>query len=119
MGDNLIHVKIEGYELVESKKDLLALQMSLIKNLQAVKEYTQLRQQELKIKTKLSRKIKEIKTEINKLNLALPKVKRPESIRKDVQESKEEKTSIKPAGMRTELDYELDEIQRKLEELQR
>jgi len=119
MSNSLIHIRIENQELIESKREILQFQASLIKSLQQLKNYSALRNQELKLKSKLSRKLKETKAEINRLQQLLPKVKIPEFLKKDEFEFKEKIKEKKEIKSKTDLDYQLEEIQRKLNELQK
>jgi len=79
--ENLIHVKFEYEEACQSKKDILSLEMNLLKILRAIKKYHPLRSEELKTKSKLHRKIKEVITNIGKLQTILPRLKIPEILR--------------------------------------
>ena len=109
---NLIHVKLNYDELLVSKKKILSTEANLIRILQRMDKYKSLRNQELKLKTKLLKKLKETKTGINKLEKTLPIIKMPE-ILKSTKKIKEE------APKKDNLNLELEEIQRKLKQLER
>ena len=110
---NLIHVKIEPNELLNSKRQILSTEANLIRILQIIKKYHTLRTKELKLKARLLKKLKETKTKLNKLGQTLPKseiTKIPEQ-----RETKEYKTPSK----RDDLTSQLEEIQRKLKKLEK
>jgi hypothetical protein len=75
--ENLIHIKLSHSEAVNSKVDILSTQMHLIKMLKTMKTYHKLRSEDLKVKAKIHRKLKELENSIHKLELLLPKIKIP------------------------------------------
>lgn len=83
MTDNLIHVKLEYEEALQSKKDVLASEMNLLRIAKAIQSHRILRIDELKTKARLHRKIKEMKMNITKLNQILPKLRIPAILEKD------------------------------------
>lgn len=81
--ENLIHLRV-GYErALESKKDILMSEVSLLEIAKRMKNYHALRKKELDLKTKLHRKTKEIDTSIKKLQNILPKVVMPKILKKE------------------------------------
>jgi len=117
--NNLIHVKIEYDEALESKKDLLSSKMNLIKILRAVKKYNKLRARELKLKNKLKRRTTLTLTNIRKFQKTVPKIKIHKISKK---EDKDEFSEIiKPRESKKDmtLELELEQIQEKLRELQK
>jgi len=112
---NLIHVRIEPEEALDSKKAILSSQMSLLIILKIIKKYKLLRIEELKTKEDLHKKIKETNTEIGKLQLTLPKLKIPELLHKE----KEVKKTNKKIIANDDLEFQLQEIQNKLNTLAR
>jgi len=109
---NLIHVKLNNDELVESKKEILSTQADLIKILQIIKKYKALRIKELKLKTRLARKLKETRLKINKLEQTLPHF--------EVSHESEEKLKKgKAITKKDTLEVQLEEIQKKLRELEK
>ena len=128
--DKLIHVKIDYEEGIESKRDILNAQASLIKILQSLKQYHLMRTEELAIKEKLKRKMSGAKTNIAKLNTNLPKIKIPKILEQEhleeifekapkhkKKEVKEAAKQIKHKEAQDELSMELEEIQDKLKRL--
>jgi len=119
--ENLIHVRLEYEEAVESKKNVLSSEMNLIRIMRIIKEYHSLRLNELKLKSSLYRKLKEIKKDIKSLQLILPKLELPQILKKEQPEIKEPEKEIIPKEKKydTSLESELKEIQEKLKALQR
>jgi len=116
---NIIHVKIEHSEAINSKRDFLTTQASILKIAKATNKYKLLRIEELKLKEKLHRKMSEVKTDLTKLSATLPKVKVPEIIRTPEPKTQIEKR-IKTVHAKhdTELESQLSEIQEQLRKLQ-
>ena len=111
--ENLIHVKFEYEEALQSKKEVLSSEMTLLKIVKIIKEYRSLRLEELKLKLKLHRRMKETITNMRKLQIILPKL---EMLKKD--EDLEKVDKIKKAQY-DGLEYQLQEIQDKLKSLTR
>jgi len=116
MGGNLIHVKIEYREAIQAKKDILASQMNLLKILNSIKKYHILRSNELKIKTRTHRKLKEANTNIRKLQITLPKIKIPEILKKN-KDANEPLKEIK-GTFNNSIESQLQDIQKKLQAIQ-
>lgn len=118
--ENLIHIRLDYSELVQSKRDLLALEMSLLRILKSVKTFHSLRGNELDKKQKISGKIKEAKISINKIQTTLPKIKVPEILEPKYSREEQEETLIsKPQERKYDasLEEQLQDIQRKLSAL--
>jgi len=79
--DNLVHVRFDYNEAVESKRDLLSLEVDLLKIMKTIERYKVLRINELKLKAKLKRKVGGTFTAINQLQRALPKVEVPKILK--------------------------------------
>ncbi len=116
--ENLIHIMLNSDELINSKKEILSTEADLIKILQTLKKYQLLRANELRLKARFLKKLKETKIEIKKLEEVLPKPKIPK-ILKGIEkiENQEENFYINPK--KDNLEFQLDEIQRKLRELEK
>lgn len=140
--ENLIHVKLNYEEAVQSKKDVLNTEVDLIKIAKAIQNYKKLRSQELILKLELLKKIKGFKSDERKLKHLLPKLEIPKIIKKieaekearekelkkkmkKIKGKKGEKTSKKKETKKKEvkktqinsLDQALKEIQEKLAKL--
>ena len=111
--ENLIHVKFEYEEALQSKKEVLSSEMTLLKIAKIIKEYRFLRLEELKLKLKLHRRMKETITNMRKLQTILPTL---EILKKDEDNKKVDK--IKKTQY-DGLEYQLQEIQDKLKSLSR
>lgn len=116
--ENLIHVKLEYGEALQSKKDVLSSEMNLLRIAGIIKKYRILRLEELKIKSKLYRKIKEVITNMGKIQITLPTLKIPEILKK-TEEIEEPEIQIKEIPYDASLESQLQEIQDKLNSLQR
>ncbi len=114
--ENLIHIKLEREEALESKRDVLASEIVLLKILKRVNSYRVYRTKEFELKMTLYKKVKELKAGIGNLQRTLPQLKVPKLlIKEEVGEKRVSKTSIRDLG----IEGQLQEIQRKLDELQR
>ena len=122
--ENLIHLKFEHEEAVESRKDLLASQVTLLKILKKIEEHRIYRTREFELKLDLYKKIRELKLGIGSLEKTLPKVKIPEILKK--QENKEQQEQQEQQGKKVQkkeirdlsIEEQLKGIQRELDALQ-
>ncbi len=112
--ENLIHIKLEYGEALESKRDILSSEMNLLRSAKTAKDYHSLRAEELKIKIRLYQKIKEIVMSMKKMQTILPELKMPEVLKKEEQIEKYKNVSPKEKIYNSEIESELQEIQRKL-----
>lgn len=110
--ENLIHVKIDYGEAVQSKRDILSIEKDFLHVLKLLKRYHLLRKEELLMKIKLQNKMKSLKDNLRKLNDVMPKVKSPAILKRDIVEgaTKEKKEEYG-------LEAQLREIQAKLRNL--
>lgn len=115
MEGNLIHVKIEYNEAIQAKKNILTSQINLLEILNSIKKYHTLRSNELKIKTKTHKKLKETTTNIRKLQITLPKIKIPEILNKNTNKPLKE---IKKTHYDNSIESQLKDIQKKLQAIQ-
>jgi hypothetical protein len=116
--ENLIHIKLEYKEALQSKKDLLSSQMALLKAEKTIRGYRSYRTQGFELRENLSKKIKGLKSSMWNLQKSLPKLKIPGILKKEVLE--EEKHEYPEGGEMYDGDLEkqLHDIQRRLKELQ-
>jgi hypothetical protein len=115
---SIIHVKIDYDDAVQSKRDLLSSERDFLRVLKIVKRYHLLRKEELTNKLKLQNKMKDLKTNLAKLNEILPKVKIPNILKKDkedLQEGNHKKS--KENDRDNDLESQLREIQERLRKL--
>jgi hypothetical protein len=119
--ENLIHIKFEYDSALESKKDILASEIDLLKMSQRLERYHKNRGEELDIKAKLEKKIKALKIDIGRLQNLLPKIKIPRILKPETAKEEEGPTyeEVVVKQEKPSIESELQEIQRKLSSLQR
>lgn len=116
MDENLVHIKLEYMEAVQSKRNVLSLEMNLLNIIKIVRRYYSLKTDELRSKTELIKKIKIFSTEIKNLQTTLPKSK----VLKSLKEGEEETGFREKKDIYDEsLESQLKEIQEKLKSLGR
>ncbi len=117
--EELIHIRLEHDEALQSKKDFLTTEMDLLKIVKRIQQYHTLRTEELKIKSKLHRKIKEILTDLKKLRKILPLIKIPKLLKhgEEISEYEDVTTKIKQKRDYSDIEMQLQEIQEKLKGL--
>ncbi len=121
--ENYVHIKMEYLESLETKRNLLSSERDLIKLFQIIKKYHLLRSSELILKLKIEKKIKELKSNVAKLEQNLPKIKIPKILEKEKEEFESEKFFLTKRKTKTgdydkELEKELMQIQEKLKKLE-
>ncbi|MEM4325904.1 MAG: hypothetical protein QXU40_01220 [Candidatus Pacearchaeota archaeon] len=116
--ENLLYIKFNYLDAISSKRNLLILQMSLLKLAKKVEAYKAIKEKESKTKTNFSKNIKEIKSDISYIKKILPQIEIREKIEKEKSEVKQ-KTEIKKEIYEPSIEEQLKEIERKIEELQR
>lgn len=116
--ENLIHVKLEYEEGIQSKKDVLSSERDLIRLIKVIRRYHLLRKEELDNKIRIYKKIKDLKLNLTKLVQILPKIKIPDILKKE-EGKKELISSIKKKdSYDIDLETQLKEIQEKLKKLE-
>jgi hypothetical protein len=116
----IIHVGFQYGEAVNAKRDLLALEMSLLEATRAITNYHSLRSEELNLRIKLATRITEYMNLLKRLKKLLPKYKLPK-ILKDIEDNEEDVQKIIEEGeikYGSDLDSQLEKIQDKLRALQ-
>jgi len=118
--ESVIHIKFDNAEAVTAKRDILTSQMNLLRIAKIIKGYSFYRLKELELKIVLSRKMKELKTNITKLQKVLPALKVPEILKKEKTEEKEDeyKAAKTKKTYDRSLEDQLQEIQKRLNKLQ-
>ncbi len=121
--EKLIYVKLNYNESVESKKDMLSSEANILNLIRIMKRYSPLRIEELKIKSRLHSRIKEIISDIKRLEITLPKVKVPQILKQhyteELEEIEEKIEKTKTKEYDSSLESQLQDIQAKLRELTR
>ncbi len=116
--ENSIHIKLGYGEAVQTKKDILSSQMTLLRIAKAIRGYGIYRSGELELKLLLHKEMKNLKMNLGKLQKVLPKPKIPDILKKEGWEKTEPKSKkIKPPER--DIEGQLQEIQKRLNELQR
>ena len=119
MKNNLVHVKVEHSEAIQSKKDLLSLELELIRVIKIIKRYKQLRTKELRLKNKLKRVTGQTLTSIKIIEKDLPKIKLKEISHENEQiKEKPKEEENKRRKNRDHLEREIEQIQKKLRVLE-
>ena len=113
--ENLIHIKFDYEEAIQSKRDILYIEKALMTSTVKMKEYLSLRVEESKTKLKLHRKAKELITDIKNIQKDIPEVEFPGISKK----KENEEPKIKKKKHDNGVESQLQEIQKKLNALQR
>ena len=111
--ERLIYVKLEYENAIQSKKNILSLEMDLLKTIQTIKTYHKSRTEELQLKIKLHRQIKTLILEIKRLQKNLPELKIP----KILKEHETEETIPPEKHYENNIESQLKKIQEKLDSL--
>lgn len=123
--NQIIYVKLEYEEAKSGKEDILKTQAHLLKALRHIQNYRKLRDEEMRKKLEIEKRIKSIRAGINKLKLILPKYKKPEILLKKEEEEEKEIKEIQEKieyerknPFTPSIDAQLEEIQRRIKTLQ-
>ena len=81
--ENLIHVRLDYEEAREAKKDMLSLELNLVKLIRAIKTFKSLRAEELRLKNRLKTQISEFLKDMRRLKIELPELEIPRILRHD------------------------------------
>ncbi len=117
-----IYLKFDYDEAINSKKESLFFQASLVRVMKIMREYKKLRKEELKLKIQLYNNLKKLKSSINRINKSFPKVKTPSFLEEDEEPKKtkgKKQTTKKETTPKisSDLERELQKIQGKIQEL--
>tara|TARA_Y100000310_G_C20230957_1_gene600213 strand:+ start:123 stop:443 length:321 start_codon:yes stop_codon:yes gene_type:complete len=102
-----IYSKIESERAINSKKNLLESQASLLRSLKHLDNYKILRKKELMLKIKLKKNVKEVKDNIKEILKNAPKTEHTKKVKEKAEES----------HVVLSIESELEDIQNKLREL--
>ena len=105
---NLIHVRLEEDEALDAKRDLLISEENLLEAIKSMKKYFMLRKEELRLKIRLQKNIKEFGSSVKKLENSFPEMEKTPALKK--QRKPKEKEEVQDRN----LESELDEIKNKL-----
>ena len=113
----VIHIKLEYDEALQSKKDILGSELGLLKISKAIKKHQILRSDEFQIKLKLHRKLRELNTNIGKLQQILPKIKIPEILEEKREYPEDIMPKVEKRAHDISLESQLEDIQERLRQL--
>ena len=115
--EKIIHLQMERPEAIIVKKEMLMIQASLLKIIGQIKLFNALRGHELRNKKKMNAKIRKIHSNLGKLNVLMPEIKKPKILKE-----KKEKVYAEPKRMtritdKTDIEKDLEDIQNRLKML--
>ncbi len=105
------------YESIESKKNLLSLEMSLLNIIKVMRKYYELRAKELIIKSEMQKAMKELDITINKTRSFLPFLKNSQKEKKEELVNKDAAFTIKKK-FDADLEAQVREIQERLKAIE-
>ena len=109
--DDLVHLKFDYGEALNSVRDILYIEKSLMTIAKSMKEYNALKKEETKIRLRLYEKTSQAKKIIDKLQKTTPKVKGPKIAKVHEEKRIEE---VRNDG---DIEQQLQDIQSKLNSL--
>jgi hypothetical protein len=119
--ENILHVKLEYDEGIQSEKDVLLSEKGILGILKTIKRYGLLRTEDLNNRLRIQKKMKDIELNITKLQQTFPVLKIPD-ILKDEEEYKKERMEKKRGKKKDDDDIDLEnqlkEIQERLRKLE-
>ncbi len=127
--DSLIHVKLDYEEAVQSRKDILLTESELIKSVQAIRKYKELRMKEIAMKLELIKRVRDFRTQWRNTRHLLPSMELPKIVEefeegkhkkehhKEHKKEKHHEAKIKEEKHHDNLELQLREIQEKLNRL--
>jgi hypothetical protein len=114
--ENPVYFKLEYDESLESKKDILYSDMSLLNLLKIIKRYEAIRLEELRIKSQVYKYAKELELAVKKMKSSLPLLKIPEKEKRE-ELKKGADITRKREDFDDDLKSQLQEIQKRLNSL--
>lgn len=115
----LVHVRVDYVDALESKKNILNIEKSVLEVNEVALNFSSLRTLELKNKLKFYRKVREILNIVKELKKNLPEGKIPKRVREMKAEGKTKEKSAKKTKEKRGVELQLRDIQEKLAALQR
>jgi len=109
------HVRLEYEEAVEGKKQLLSSEVNLLEVLKRLKNYQNLRRQELILKDKLKKEFFALRHEINQVNSSFPEAE--ENIKIKSTAEKKAKYGPEETKKQKNIEAQLQDIRDKLSKL--
>ena len=110
-----IYSKLSSAEAISTKINILEMQKSLLEVMKKIESYKDLREKELMWKIKLKNNISDIKEDIGKIMREMPKTPKLKNL--EIEHIEKKDNSIKRPSVGINIEAELMDIQRKLEEM--
>ncbi len=111
--ENPVYVKLEYFESLESKRDLLSAEKSFLNMLKIIRRYNLLKIEEIKIRTQLRKIIKEVNLLVPKTKASFPTISNiPEMANRE-----EKEIDVTSNRFDNDIESQLREIQGKLDSL--
>jgi hypothetical protein len=119
--ENLLHVKLEYEEGVQSERDVLSSEKDILSILKTIKRYQLLRTEDLNNRLRIYKKMKDIELNITTLHQIFPTIKIPD-ILKDEEEYRKEREEKRHGKKKDKDDIDLEnqlrDIQERLKKLE-
>lgn len=115
--EKIIHIQLEYPEAISVKKDILLTEAGILKIHGNLKEYHNLRREELKTKRKINTKIRKVNSNLKKLGVLMPDVEKPKILKKSKEKNEEEdiiEDTIKIKHYKNNIEKDLEDVQRRL-----
>lgn len=117
--EDAVHIKLDIQEGIQSRKDVLSTMVSLLKMIQVMKNYHQLRSKELEIKIEMRKRLKLLRSHLSETERKFPKLKIPELLKEEKIEEKEERRKIVKIPIREKIEEKpKDDIESQLQDIQ-
>ena len=116
--EELIHIKFDYEEALESKREILYVEKSLMTIAAKMEKYLSLRTGELKTRLNLHKKAKELAASIRKIERNTPQVKFSKKPEEKEEEKKNKVEKVEKKRYDSSIESQLQEIQEKLNALQ-
>lgn len=114
---NPYYLGLGYYESIESKKNILSSEMSLLNMIKIMRRYYALRTTELEVKSKMQKSMGDLNLTINKIKSFFPEVKSPEKTKKE--EVKKKEAALAPKErFDADLEAQVKEIQERLKAIE-
>ena len=114
LNENTIYSRLSYESSIIAKRNVLEMEARLLEILQNIQTYRELRKREIMWKIKLKKNLKEMKEKIADIMDEVPKTPGTKVIH---EEHKEKERMNKKSPINTNIELELADIQRKLEEI--
>jgi hypothetical protein len=120
--ENVVHIKLNYEEAIQGKRNFLFSEMGALKVAKRIGRYKFLRLGEFDLRSKLYTKMKEVRSNIRRLQIIAPEPKLPKIIKRDL--ARREKEAEEPLKVKSktyqqqDIESQLREIESRLEDLQ-